>query len=51
MTTRRRFLLDSSLLIAGAPLARWFDLSSALRGADVIADTASGAYAAWRPTA
>jgi hypothetical protein len=25
VTSRRRFLLDSSLLLAGAPLKRWFD--------------------------
>jgi para-nitrobenzyl esterase len=42
VTTRRNFLLSSSLVVAVAPLARWFDLSATLQGVDVIAETASG---------
>jgi para-nitrobenzyl esterase len=42
LTGRRTFLLNGSLMLASAPLARWFDLTAVLQGADVVADTAAG---------
>jgi para-nitrobenzyl esterase len=42
LTSRRTFLLNSSVLLAGAPFARWFDIATVLQGAEVVADTATG---------
>ena len=41
-STRRAFMRDAGLLLAGAQLAPWFSLASAAGSGDAVVETAAG---------